>query len=165
MIYSAIVAVADNNVIGYKGDMPWGKMRSDLKYFKQNTIGKWCILGRKSYNALGNKVLPGRKFIVVTRDKDFVAEDSIVVHDIKNAIDHPLLKGEQEVMILGGGEIYKLAMEYTDRVHFTKIHASFEGDTFFPELEKDKWILSSADHHEADENNPHPYTFLVFDRK
>ena len=56
-------------------------------------------------------------------------------------------------------------MEYTDRVHFTKIHASFEGDTFFPELEKDKWILSSADYHVADENNPHPYTFLIFDRK
>ena len=163
--FSSIVAVSQNHVIGLNGDMPWDKMRSDLKFFKDKTMGKWCILGRKSYNALGNKVLPGRKFIVVTRDKDFKAEDSFVVHDIKDAINHDELKNEEEVMILGGGEIFKLARPYTHRIYLTRIHAAFEGDTFFPEPDTSEWILTAAEHNEADDKNPHTYTFLVYDRK
>ena len=84
-VFSIIVAVDLNNVIGLNGDMPWLKLRSDLKYFKEKTSGHWCILGRKTYNALGNKVLPGRKFIIVTRDTNFIAEDSLVVHSLNEA--------------------------------------------------------------------------------
>lgn len=164
-IFSSIVAASENNVIGLNGDMPWDKMRSDLKFFKDKTMGKWCILGRKSYNALGNKVLPGRKFIVVTRDKDFKAEDSIVVHDIKDAINHQEIKNEEEVMILGGGEIFKIAWEYTNRIYLTRIHAAFQGDAFFPEVDPQDWILTAAHRHDADDKNPHAYTFLVYDRK
>ncbi|MFI5172108.1 MAG: dihydrofolate reductase [Chitinophagales bacterium] len=164
-IFSAIVAASENDVIGLNGDMPWAKMRSDLKFFKDKTMGKWCILGRKSYNALGNKVLPGRKFIVVTRNKDFIADDSIVVHDIENAIHHPELNGEEEVMILGGGEIFNIAWENTDRIYLTRIHAAFQGDTFFPVPDPNEWILTAADDHPADDRNPHTYTFLVYDRK
>ncbi len=165
MILSAIVAVAHNNVIGLNGEMPWKKMRADLKFFKQKTTGKWCILGRKSYNALGNKVLPDRKFIVITRDKNFVSNDSVVVHDLESALNYPEIQSEEEVMVLGGGEIYKQALSSLNKIYLTQIHATFEGDAFFPEILNQNWLLGSADYHTSDEKNPHPYTFLVFDRK
>ncbi len=160
-----IVAVADENVIGLNGEMPWPKMSGDLKYFKNMTTGKWCILGRKSYNSLGNKVLPGRKFIIVTRDKDFISSDSLVVHDLQAALHHPAIQKEEEVMILGGGEIYKQALPFTDRVYLTRIDAAFGGDTFFPELKTGEWIFARAENHPADEKNPHSYAFLIYDRK
>lgn len=163
--FSMIVAVADNNVIGMKGEMPWPKMSADLRYFKEKTMGKWCILGRKSYNSLGNKVLPGRKFIVITRDKDFISSDSLVVNNIEEAMHHPAIQHEEEVMILGGGEIYRQSLPQTDRVYLTRIDAAFEGDTWFPELKKEEWILSAAMQFAADEKNPLPYAFLVYDRK
>lgn len=165
MIFSIIVATAENNVIGFKGDMPWPKMKGDLKWFKEKTMGNWCILGRKSYNALGNKVLPGRKFIVITRDKNFISEDSLVVHDLQEAMHHPVLKDEKEVMVLGGGEIYKQALPLIHKIYLTKIHAAYTGDTFFPELKTSDWILASAEDHPADEKNPHTYTFLIYERK
>jgi dihydrofolate reductase len=165
MIFSIIVATAENNVIGLKGDMPWPKMKGDLKWFKEKTTGKWCILGRKSYNSLGNKILPGRKFIVVTRDKDFISEDSVVVHNLQQAIQHPVLKNETEVMILGGGEIYKQALSYVQKIYLTKIHAAYEGDTFFPELKLNEWMLVNKRVYPTDENNPHAYSFLIYERK
>ncbi|MFN0275899.1 MAG: dihydrofolate reductase [Chitinophagales bacterium] len=165
MKFSIIVAASENHVIGYKGDMPWPKMKGDLKWFKEKTMGKWCILGRKSYNSLGNKVLPGRKFIIVTRDKGFVSEDSIVVNDVQDAMQHPVLKEETEVMVLGGGEIYKQVLHFVNRIYLTKIHAHYDGDTFFPELKTDEWILASAQEHPADEKNPHAYSFLIYEKK
>ncbi len=162
--YSIIVAVSENHVIGMQGEMPWKKMSGDLKYFKEKTTGNWCILGRKTYNALGNKILPGRKFIIITRDPDFVAEDSLVVHHINDAINHPVLADENEVFVLGGGDIYKQSMEFVDRIYLTKIHATFEGDTFFPEL-GDAWKLVVSEAHKMDQKNPYDYDFLVYERK
>ncbi|MEZ5013775.1 MAG: dihydrofolate reductase [Chitinophagales bacterium] len=165
MILSAIVAVAQNNVIGMQGDMPWPKMSADLKYFKEKTFGKWCILGRKTYNALGNKVLPGINFIIITRDTNFRSADSLVVHSLQEAIDHPAIWQEEEVMVLGGGEIYKQAMPLLDRVYCTRIGASFAGDTYFPDIDANNWELALADAHTADDKNPLDYTFLIFNRK
>lgn len=163
-IFSIIVAVSENNVIGLKGDMPWKKLPSDLKHFKDKTTGHWCILGRKTYNALGDKVLPGRKFIIVTRDKDFVSEDSMVVHSLEAAIRLPVLKLEEEVFILGGGNIYEQALSFTDRIYLTKIHAIFEGDTYFPEP-GDEWKIVSEDVRKEDAKNPYDHDFLVYERK
>jgi len=165
MIFSMIVATAENHVIGYRGSMPWPKMRGDLKWFKEKTAGKWCILGRKSYNSLGNKVLPGRKFIIVTRDHDFISEDSVVVNTLEQALHHIVLKDEAEVMILGGGEIYKQALPFVQRVYLTRIHAQYTGDTFFPAIFEDAWELVFQEEHSSDENNPHDYTFLIYERK
>lgn len=164
MIFSIIVAASENNVIGLHGDMPWDKMQADLKFFKQKTTGKYCILGRKSYNALGNKTLPGRKFIVITRDKNFTSEDSIVTHSVKEAMEHPALNNEEEVMILGGGEIYEQALPFTDRIYLTRIHAEFSGDTFFT-VPDQSWELKSRDEHPADGKNPHAYDFLIYEKK
>ncbi len=163
-IFSIIVAFADNNVIGLKGDMPWLKLSSDLKYFRLKTTGHWCILGRKTYNALGNKVLPGRKFLIVTRDRDFIAEDSIVLHSLDAAVNHAVLSDEQEVFVLGGGDIYKQSMDFVTRVYLTRIHAAFDGDTHFPELGSE-WHLVSEDKRYKDEKNPYDHDFLIYEKK
>ena len=153
-VFSIIVVVAENNIIGLKGDMQLLKLKSDLKYFKQKTTGHWCILGRKTYNALGNKVLPGRKFIIVTRDTDFIAEDSLVVHALDAAKNHVVLEDEDEVFVLGGGDIYKQSMHFVNRIYLTRIHATFEGDTQFRELGPE-WDLVAEDKRHIDEVNPY----------
>ena len=162
-VFSIIVAVAENNIIGLKGDMPWLKLKSDLKYFKQKTTGHWCILGRKTYNALGNKVLPGRKFIIVTRDTDFIAEDSLVVHALDAAKNHVVLEDEEEVFVLGGGDIYKQSMHFVNRIYLTRIHATFEGDTQFHELGPE-WNLVAEDKRYIDEVNPYDHDFLIYEK-
>lgn len=163
-IFSIIVAVSENNVIGLKGDMPWKKLPADLKFFKDKTTGHWCILGRKTYNALGDKVLPGRKFIIVTRDTDFISEDSMVVHSLNDAKNQFVLKNEEEVFVLGGGNIYTQSFSFVNRIYLTKIHESFDGDTFFPELGSE-WIIVSKDVRLKDEKNPYDHDFLVYERK
>ena len=165
MRLAIIVACAENDVIGHNGDMPWKKLPSDLRFFKETTMGHWCILGRKTYNALGNKVLPGMKFIIITRDQQFKADDSIVVHSVQDALNHTVLKDEQEVMVLGGGEIYRQALPYCQRIYLTRIHETFEGDTFFPQPDPDEWVLTDSDERLMDEKNPYDHTFMVYERK
>ena len=162
-VFSIIVAVDLNNVIGLNGDMPWLKLRSDLKYFKEKTSGHWCILGRKTYNALGNKVLPGRKFIIVTRDTNFIAEDSLVVHSLNEAKSLSVLDDEQEVFVLGGGDIYKQSMQFVTRIYLTRIHATFEGDTWFPKLGSE-WTLVSEEKRKKDDVNPYDHDFLIYEK-
>ena len=162
-LFSIIVAASENEVIGMQGDMPWLKLTSDLKYFKEKTSGHWCILGRKTYNALGNKVLPNRKFIIVTRDRNFKSDDSIVVHDLNEARHHPLIQQEEEVFILGGGDIYRQAMSFVDRIYLTRIHASFECDTYFATA-GEGCHLASKDVRTIDEKNPYDHDFLVYEK-
>lgn len=162
-VFSIIVAAAENEVIGMHGDMPWLKLSSDLKYFRQKTTGHWCILGRKTYNALGNKVLPGRKFIIVTRDRSFTSADSIVVHTLEDALQHPDIQAEEEVFILGGGDIYRQAMPFVHRVYLTRIHASFEGDTWF-RTPGAGWALTHIDARTKDEKNPYDHDFLTYEK-
>lgn len=163
-IFSIIVAAAENEVIGLNGDMPWLKLTADLKYFKQKTSGHWCILGRKTYNALGNKVLPGRKFIIVTRDKQFISDDSIVVNTLEEAHMHPAIQDEEEVFVLGGGDIYRQSLSFVSRIYLTRIHATFEGDTYF-RTPGEGWHLVSSDARKIDEKNPYDHDFLVYEKK
>jgi dihydrofolate reductase len=165
MTFSIIVAAAENGVIGNEGEMPWKRLPSDLKFFKQTTSGHWCILGRKTYHALGNKVLPNRKFLIVTRDPGFRSEDSEVVHDLSDALTSPLLCDEEEVFIIGGGQIYKQAEPYCSRIYLTRIHESFEGDTRFETPDPAKWEIESTQYVEANEKNPYNHTFITYSRK
>lgn len=165
MRLSIIVAVSENGVIGSDGDMPWKKLPSDLKYFKEKTTGHWCLLGRKTYEALGNKVLPGRKFIIITRDHQFISSDSMVVHTLSDAITHPEIQQEEEVFVLGGGEIYRQILPYCHYIYLTRIHAGFEGDTYFEEPDLSNWFILSSDDRKADEKNPYDHTFLIYERK
>lgn len=165
MIFSVIVAADSNGVIGLNGEMPWKKLTADLQFFKNTTMHHWCILGRKTYNALGNKVLHGRKFIIVTRDNSFKASDSLIAHSIQSAMHLDVIKNEEEVFILGGGEIYKQALPMVNRIYLTRIHATFEGDTYFLIPDPENWEMTSRSDYSTDEKNPYNYSFLVFDRK
>lgn len=164
MIFSIIVAADAKGVIGLHGEMPWKKLSADLKFFKQTTLGHWCILGRKTYNALGNAVLPGRQFIVVTRDTSFKSSDSLVTHSLESAMQMDVIANEQEVFILGGGEIYRQAFPYVSKIYLTRIHDSFNGDTHFFIPDPENWKLTSRRDFPQDEKNPYRYSFLVFEK-
>lgn len=132
---SIIVAAAQNNTIGGNNDLLW-RIPEDLKRFKALTMGKMCIMGRKTFESIGKR-LPGRRFVIVSRDLTYQAAGCEVVVSLEQAL--ALGKDEVEVMIIGGGEIYRQALPYTDKVYLTRVMADFEGDTFFPELPANEW--------------------------
>lgn len=158
-----IAAVANNNVIGKDNKLLW-QMSHDLKRFKELTMGHTIIMGRKTFESIG-KPLPGRKTIVVTRQKDFDAKGCETVADLKEAICK--IKDEAEVFVAGGGEIYRqiMSLHYTRRIYLTRIYANFEGDSFFPDIDTEKWELIEREEYEPDEKNPYPYAFLIYKKK
>jgi dihydrofolate reductase len=158
---SIIVAVSENNVIGKDNDLIW-KLPRDMKHFKETTTGHCIIMGRKTFESNG-RPLPNRTNIIITRDKDFKAEACVVVHSLEDAIKEA--KDDSEAFIIGGGVIYELTMPIVDRVYLTKIHHSFEGDTFFPELNMNEWNIIEERFFEPDEKNEYPFTILTLDKK
>lgn len=163
MIISQIVATSLNNVIGKNNALPW-KMPTDMAYFKNITWGHHIVTGRRNYEAEG-KALPGRVNIVLTRNLDYKIPDGIVVQRFDDAISIAAQVDEEELFVVGGAEIYKLAMPYTDRIYLTRIHANIEGDTFYPEPDWSEWKEISKESHKKDEQNPYDFDFIVFERK
>ena len=159
---SHIVAASENNVIGSKGDMPW-HLPNDFKYFKNKTWGMPVIMGRKSYDAL-KKSLPGRINIVVTKKTDFQPEDVFVVNNIEDAVAKAKESDAKEIFVIGGGEIFKQTIDIVSRIYLTRVHATVEGDTYYPEIKKDRWKLVSAQSFPADDKNNYPYTFEVWEK-
>lgn len=159
---SIIVAAGENNVIGRDNKLPW-RMPADTKYFKSTTKGNVVVMGRKTFESLG-KPLPDRVNIVISRRKDFNAEGIIVAESLTEALKKAGEHAGKDIFIIGGGEIYRQSLVLTDRVHLTRIHATFEGDTFFPELTADKWRILSREDHQPDDRNPHAYSFIIYER-
>ena len=161
-----IVAVARNGVIGSDGDLPW-RMSSDLRHFKAMTMGKPMIMGRKTFESLGG-VLPGRPHIVVTRQSDFAHDGVDAVSSLEEALDKGLVLatalGAEEVMVIGGGEIYRHALGRTKRIYLTEVHLEADGDTKFPELVPDQWVEISREELKAGEKDCADYAFVVFER-
>lgn len=168
---SLIVAMAQNNVIGINNSLPW-HLPNDLKYFKKVTMGKPIIMGRKTYESIG-KPLPGRRNIVITRQADYQGvgkNDAIdVVTSLEQAIELgesiALVEGHEEVMVIGGAEIYKQALVEADRLYITHVLADVEGDAYFPELD---WSLYNEVGHEdfeASGHNPYDYRFSIYQAK
>ncbi|MFT9819425.1 dihydrofolate reductase [Lysinibacillus sp. NPDC056185] len=156
---SLIVAHDNNYVIGYENGMPW-HLPGDLKYFKEKTMGKPMIMGRKTFESIG-RPLPGRRNIVITRDENYQADGIEVVTSFEDAL---ALAGDvQEIMIIGGEQIFRLSMDIADRLYITKINHSFNGDTYFPNYEQDFVQVSSVE----PETAPEGYTFQyeIFERK
>src|SRR5690606_22249649 len=154
---SIIVAAAENNAIGYKNKLLW-HMPADLKYFKKTTMGHTVIMGRKTYESVG-KPLPGRRNIIITRQKDYTAPGTQIVHSLKQ--DIALCDRQEESFIVGGAEIYAEALGYTDRIYMTLIYAEFQADTFFPPVDQKLWHLVSESYHDADASNPYDYNFMI----
>lgn len=164
MIVSAIAAVAKNGVIGKGNDIPW-YLSSDLRYFKRTTLNHHIIMGRKTFQSMG-RPLPKRTNIVVTRDPFFIASNCIVARSVEEALAIARDNGEEEVFIIGGGQIYELSLPYWDRIYYTEVEVEVEdGEVFFPELDHSAWRLISEEPHEADEKNDYNYNFKVFERK
>ena len=134
---SIIVAKSRNNVIGSEGNLPW-HIPEDLKKFKSITMGKPMIMGRSTFESIG-KALPGRKNIVMTRDKEYQADGISVAHNLEEAL--VLCEQAREIMIIGGGEIYKLFFGIVNRLYLTNVEKYIDGDVFFPEIDLSKWKM------------------------
>jgi dihydrofolate reductase len=156
---SLIVAASENGVIGRDGDLPWHQS-DDLRRFKAVTMGKPIVMGRKTWESIG-RPLPGRRNIVVSRQAGLEIEGADVVASPAAAVD--VAAGAEEIMIIGGSEIYKLFLPLADRVYLTRVHADVEGDAWFPALGED-WRLVSDERHAADDKNEHDMSFRLYER-
>jgi dihydrofolate reductase len=165
MIVSAIAALSKNRVIGKNNDLPW-RLPDDMRFFMETTKGHHVIMGRKNYDSLHAKYkpLPERTNIVITRQKDLKAPGCIVLHAVEPALEIARKNEEQECFIIGGADIYKLAMPYTTRLYLTEIDAVITGDTFFPDISKSEWKETSRKHHPADQRHAYAFDIVVYDR-
>ncbi len=161
-----IVAAAENGVIGRNNALPW-HLPEDLRYFKRVTMGKPIVMGRKTFESIG-RPLPGRTNIVVTRSPDWRAEGVRVVHSLEQALelaaDIALIDGAEEVMVVGGADIYRTAIPRASRLYLTQVHATVEGDAFLPEIDWRQWREVSRQSFAAGGANPYDYSFVVFER-
>lgn len=160
MIISFVVAMGKNRVIGKDNSLPW-EMPADMKRFKELTTGKPIIMGRKTFESIG-RPLPNRINILLTRDKNYKAKSCIVVHSIDGALK--AAEGNEEVMVIGGAQIYKEFLPKANKIYLTIIDNDFEGDAYFPEYSEDGWKEIKREKHEADEENKFRYTFIDLQR-
>ena len=160
-VLSLIAAMDNNRLIGSNNELPW-RLPADLQHFKQVTMGKPIIMGRKTWESLG-RPLPGRTNITITRDHDYQAEGAVVVHSLEAALSS--VANEEEVMIIGGANLYAQAIMSADRLYLTRIDDEFEGDAWFPEMDASEWQLAASENHLPDERNPHSYRFETWTRK
>lgn len=159
MRISLIAAASENNVIGNHGTIPWN-IPEDMKHFRTLTTGKPVIMGRKTYESIGHP-LPKRPNIVITRQKRFTAEGCHVVASLDEALQIADCKNAEEVFVIGGGEIYREALEKADRIYLTRVHATIEGDAFFPEFHPEHWNVVREERYEGDP----AYTFLMYEKR
>ena len=162
MRISLIVAMADNGVIGNAGAIPL-RISADMKYFKQTTLGKPVIMGRKTFDSLG-KPLPGRTNIVITRNEAFQVEGAERAPDLDAALGLAQSSGAEEAMVIGGAEIYALALPQARRIYLTEIHGAVEGDTVFPEFERSAWREVSRDFLSKGDKASHDCSFVILER-
>ena len=160
-IRSMIVAASENDVIGVDGDLPW-RLSSDLKRFKRLTMGHHIIMGRKTYESI-DRLLPGRTTVIVTRQKDFDVEGAKVVHGIEAAF--ATCADDESPFVIGGSEIYRLALPLIAEIQLTRVHTQTQGDTFLPEIDWDRWAAISSERFEPDAKNELPYSFEVYRRR
>ncbi|ASK36164.1 dihydrofolate reductase [Alloalcanivorax mobilis] len=161
-----MAAKASNNVIGRNNKLPW-YLPNDLKYFKQVTWGKSIIMGRNTWESL-NKALPGRTNIVISGQPDYHAEGARVVTSLEQALSLAesvaVVEGQEEVVVIGGAQIYALALPRADRLYLTEVHADVEGDTRFPDFDASQWRQIGREDFAAEGPNPYDYSFVVYDR-
>jgi dihydrofolate reductase len=149
-----IVALTENFVIGLGGDMPW-HLPADLAHFKKITTGNTIVMGRRTWESIG-RPLPGRLNVVLTRQKDYIADGATVIHSVKEL---GTIETVGTIFIIGGGELYKNTLDRVDKIHITRIHATIEGDTFFPNIDDSVWSREQSSQHQKDDKNPFDLTF------
>ena len=167
MTIALIVAASQNNVIGRNNQLPW-HLPGDLQYFKTMTLGKPVIMGRKTFESIG-KPLPGRDNIVISRQTNYTADGIKVVSSLEQAIalgqSINLINGIEEVMVIGGAQIYEKSLDLADRVYLTRVHRKVEGDAYFPALDSQLWHEIAREDIAAKEPNPFDFSYLVLERR
>jgi dihydrofolate reductase len=161
MTVSLVVAAANNNVIGRDGELPW-HLPDDLRQFKRLTTGKPLIMGRRTFESIG-RPLPDRRNIVMTRAPDYAATGCEVVTSVSDALD--LAGDDTEVMVIGGGQVYRDFLPRAERIYMTRVQAEIDGDTHFPEIDANEWQMVSSEHHDADEKHAYAFEMMVFERR
>jgi len=165
MIVSLIVAASTNHAIGKDNKLLW-RLPNDLKFFKNTTWGNPVAMGRKTFESLGGKPLPGRLNIVITHQSDWNGNNQVViVHSLTEAIALAKSHHYKELFIAGGGEIYKEAIQFAQQIYLTRVHTEIEGDTFFPELDSANWQIVSDKEYAADAKHDFAYCFQLWKRK
>jgi len=166
VIISLVAAAAENNVIGDSKapnhSIPW-HLPNDFKHFREVTDGKPVIMGRKTMETIG-RLLPGRINIVITRSEAVPFDGAVRAASLEEAIEVAKREKPNEICIIGGGEIFKQGMEIADAIHFTRVHETIDGDTFFPKISPEIWELVSSQRHEADSDHKQAYTFEEYRR-
>jgi dihydrofolate reductase len=164
MIISLIVAASTNNVIGKNDQLPWS-LPTDMKYFKNTTWGMPVIMGRKTFESMGGKALPGRRSFIITRQTDFKPEDVTVVNSFEDAKLEAEKTDCKEAFVIGGGVIFKETIDKADRIYMTRVHTVIDGDVFFPEIDEQKWRLVSKRDCYKDEKHKFDFSFELWERK
>jgi len=156
-----IAAIAENFALGKDNDLIW-HLPDDFKRFKQLTSGHYIIMGRKTFESFP-KPLPNRTHVIITRQKDYVAEGCLVVASMEEAL--AILPKNEDAFIIGGGEIYQLALPFANKMELTKVHTSLEADTFFPLFAMEDWMLTTEEYHPKDEKHLYDFTYETYCRK
>lgn len=155
-----IAAAAENNALGKDNKLIW-YLSDDLKHFKNLTKGHHVIMGRKTFESMP-KALPNRTNVIVTRQKDYTAEDAQVVHSLEAAL--ALAQEDEQPFIIGGGEIYRQGLNYADSIELTRVHADFEADTFFPEIDSKVWREVWRENRDVDEKHKYAFSFIRYEK-
>jgi len=163
MRISLIVAASENNVIGRDNSLPWD-LPDDLQFFREKTEGHPIILGRKNYESIG-RPLPNRTNIIVSRQEGLEIEGCTVFTSIEEAIDWAKQIDDEEIFVIGGGQIYQITLPLADRIYLTRVHEEIEGDVLFPELSEDEWEEVECTEHPKDDRHEYAFSFITYDRK
>lgn len=163
-VVALIVAVAENGVIGRDGKLPW-RIPEDMKWFRERTAGRPLIMGRKTWESFPKRPLPGRTNIVITRDASYKAEGAVVVTSLKAALDVAYREEPEEIMVIGGAEIYRAALPVARRVYLTSVHGEIAGDTHFPPIDRSEWRETIAGVYPSSAARPIGYSFIILDKR
>jgi len=165
-IIALVVAKAENGAIGRGGDLPW-HLRSDMRYFRKLTMGKPIIMGRRTFKSLP-RVLDGRLNVVLTRDNGFVADGAVMAHSLEEGLEAARASaartGVEEIMVIGGEDVFRAVLPQASRIYLTEVHASPHADTWFPPLDRGDWREVSREHHEPGPKDEHAFSFVVLER-
>lgn len=161
MKISLIWAMDNNRLIGNKNRLPW-KLPADMKWFRQHTLGKAIVMGRKTYESFGARPLPERTNIVITRDTDYHSDGAVIAHSIDEALQQA--GDTDELMIIGGASFYEQMLPLADRLYITEVQGEFEGDAWFPPYDANEWHEIASEIHPADDKNTYACHFMIFER-
>lgn len=163
MIISLIVAMDERGGIGKGNRLPW-RLSTDLKRFRELTMGHHIVMGRKTFESIG-RALPGRHSIIITRNRALEIEDCFIAHSLEEALQMAERRAETEVFICGGAAIFAQSLERADRLYLTEVHAEVDADTFFPDWDRSLWREAESVYHAADEKNQYPTTFKLLEKR